>query len=83
VLLAAAVVVADHPEAYTRTQEDMEVDTTSNVAAQADTPGAFLWEDRAIYNNRNPSPTTSRRLLGSKPTDNKRKTMFLRLRPSA
>jgi hypothetical protein len=56
------------------TRDSTEAGTTSNAADEADTqddaPGGH-----AICNNRNSFPTTSRRLLESKPTDSKRTTM--------
>ena len=59
------------------TRDSTEAGTTSSAADEADTeddaPGGH-----AICNNRNSFPTTSRRLLESKPIDNTRTTMSLR-----
>lgn len=76
-------VVAACSEAYSHIQAGREVGTTSNAAAQAGTQGAFLLEGRAICNNHSQSPTTSRRLLESKPIDNKRTTIALHPQESA
>jgi hypothetical protein len=73
--VVVVVVVVGPAEADTR--DSTEAETTSNEVVQADTedevPGGH-----AICNNRNPTPTTSRRLLESKPIDNTRTTISLR-----
>ena len=71
------VAVVAAPEADTR--DSREAATTSNAADEADTQDDAP-EGHAICNNRNSFPTTSRRLLESKPTDSKRTTMSPRPR---
>ena len=77
---AEAAPSAEAEEAAAReadTRDSTEAGTTSSAADEADTeddaPGGH-----AICNNRNSFPTTSRRLLESKPIDNTRTTMSLR-----
>jgi hypothetical protein len=71
------VVVVSPAEAEVDTRDSTEAGTTSNEVAEADTAGAVPG-GHATCSIRNLTPTTSRRLLESKPIDNTRTTMSLR-----
>ncbi len=63
-------------------QADREAATTSNAVAVADRVDVCRVEDRAICSNHSRSPTTSRRLLGSKPIGNNCRTIGLHRQPA-
>jgi hypothetical protein len=71
-----AVVVGVVCPAEVDTRDSTEAGTTSNEVAEVDTAGAVPG-GHATCSIRNPTPTTSRRLLESKPIDNTSTTMSL------
>ena len=76
----AAVAVADLPAVDS--PDNRATATASREVAAGDTEGACP-EGHAICSNHNPFPTTSPRLVESKPIDNKRRTNFLPLPTAA
>lgn len=72
-LAAAAEEAADLPA---DSPDNREAATASREVAAADMEGDVPG-GRAIYNNHSPFPTTSRRLVESKPIDSKRRTNSL------
>jgi hypothetical protein len=76
-VVVVVVVVVNCLEACNGIPAGKEAGTTSNAVVEADKVGAFSLADHAICNNHSPSPTTSHRLVESKPIDNKRTTIAL------